>query len=116
MHLYTYRVQSLQELRLVYYPRGLRFCQWYLNYIAIANEIVEKTLFTDKAWFHLSGYTNSQMRLWATDHRHAIVEESVYPEELGVCAAISKRTLNAERYQNQIFTPFILELPEGELK
>nr|XP_008198792.1 PREDICTED: uncharacterized protein LOC103314449 [Tribolium castaneum] len=127
LHVYPYRVQSVQELQPVDFPRRLQYCQWFLDNIANNNELLEKTFFTDEAWFHLSGYTNSQnMRIWATEHPHEIVEEPLHPEKIGVWAAISKRrivgpiffqgTLTAVRYREEILTPFIEELHDDELR
>jgi hypothetical protein len=37
--------------------------------------LLEKTFFSDEAWFHLSGYVNSQnMRIWSTKNLHVYVE------------------------------------------
>nr|XP_015833260.1 PREDICTED: uncharacterized protein LOC107397488 [Tribolium castaneum] len=94
LHVYPYRLQSVQELQPVDFPRRLQYCQWFLDNIANNNELLEKTFFTDEAWIHLSGYTNSQnMRIWATQHPHEVVEEPLHTEKIGVWAAISKRRI-----------------------
>ncbi|EFA13024.1 hypothetical protein TcasGA2_TC011490 [Tribolium castaneum] len=82
LHMYPYRVQSVQELQLVDFSRRLQYCQWFLNNIANNNEVLEKIFFTDEAWFHLSGYTNSQnMRNCATEHFHEALEEPLHLEK-----------------------------------
>jgi hypothetical protein len=40
------------------------------------------TWFTDEAWLHLSGYTNSQnMRVWAEENPHEIHMEPLYSKK-----------------------------------
>ena len=69
--------------------------------------------FTDKAWFHLSGYVNSQnYRTWRTGNPHNYTETALHPQKIGVWCAISRRriiaplffetTINAEAYQELI--------------
>jgi len=69
--------------------------------------------FTDEAWFHLSGYVNSQnYRTWRTENPHNYTESTLHPQKIGVWCAISRRriigplcfetSLNAEAYQELI--------------
>jgi hypothetical protein len=70
-------------------------------------------LFTDEAWFHLSGYANSQnYRTWRTENPHNFTETHLHPQKIGVRCAISRRriigplffetSINAEAYQELI--------------
>jgi hypothetical protein len=47
--------------------------------------------FADKAWFHLSGYMNSQNTpLWESENPHAIHEDPLYCVKTGVLHTISQ--------------------------
>jgi hypothetical protein len=42
-------------------------------------------IFTDESWFRTSGYLNSlKIRIWNSENRHEIVEETLYAEKIGV--------------------------------
>jgi len=80
----------------------------------------------DEAWFHLSGYVNSQNTCtWATEHPHEIHEVPLHSEKTGVWCAISRRriigpilfheTLNTARYL-EIFNEFVDQLDDDELR
>ncbi|CAH1366225.1 unnamed protein product, partial [Tenebrio molitor] len=46
----------------------LRYCHWFNENLNNDN-ILDLTFFTGEAWFHLSGYVNSQnYRTWATEN------------------------------------------------
>jgi hypothetical protein len=48
--------------------------------------------FTDEAWFHLSGYGNSQnYRTWRTENPQNYTETALNPQKIGVWCAISGR-------------------------
>ncbi|RWS10786.1 uncharacterized protein B4U80_09266, partial [Leptotrombidium deliense] len=50
--------------------------------------------FTDEAWFHLSGYVNSQnCRFWSADKPRKVVESPLHPQKVGVWCAISHRRI-----------------------
>jgi hypothetical protein len=69
LHLFPYRLTAVQELHVNDLPQRLNYCQWFLN--TIADDVLEKTFFTDEAYFHLSGYVNSQnMRMWSSQNPH----------------------------------------------
>ena len=42
-------------------------------------DVLDVTFFTDEAWFHLSGYVNSQnSRLWSYDNPHSLHENPTW--------------------------------------
>ena len=52
--------------------------------------ILNDTFFTDEAWFHLSGYTNTQnSRTWATENPHETFEKPLHDQKIGVLCAVS---------------------------
>jgi hypothetical protein len=55
---------------------------------------LDKTFYTDEAYFHLSGYVNSQnTRMWSSENPHFFIETPQYPQKVGVWAAISQRRI-----------------------
>lgn len=144
LHLHPYRLQLFHELLPNDRPRRQQFCQWFVENFHNNDELLEKTFFSDEAWFHLSGYVNSQnMRMWSGENPHYYTEVPLHSQKIGVWAAISRRrligpiffegkyftiyvtfknltfqlvgTLNAERYRLEILTPFLETLLDDEL-
>jgi hypothetical protein len=61
------------------YNKRMTYCRWFQTFIDENPEILDYTWFSDEAWFHLSGYVNSQnTRLWGTENPHAMFEEPLY--------------------------------------
>lgn len=123
--MHPYKMTVTQELLPHDFHARMQYCQWFLNTIN-NNEVLDKTFFTDEAWFHLSGYVNSQnYRTWSTENPHAFVETSLHPLKIGVWVAMSRRriigpiifhqTINAERYRELILNPFINQLEGNEI-
>ena len=57
---YPYRKQVFHELIPGGYAKRVNYCQWFKNRIRGNIGILDQVIFTDEAWFHLSGYVNSQ--------------------------------------------------------
>lgn len=102
LHLFPYRMTCFQEILQVDHPRRITFCQWFLN--NFDDNLLDKTFFSDEAWFYLNGYVNSQnMRMWTTEKPdNFYVETSLHPQKIGVWCAISRR---------RIIGPFFLMVP-----
>ena len=86
---------------------------WYTNCIS--------SFYT--AYFHLSGYVNSQnYRTWSTQNPHVFVETDLHPIKIGFWVAISRRriigpiffneTINADRCRTLILDNFVNQLDE----
>ena len=61
LHLKPYKVTLVHELKEPDKCKRMRYCQWLRDFVEEHGEdIFDHTFFTDKAWFHLSGYVNSQ--------------------------------------------------------
>jgi hypothetical protein len=80
--------------------------------------------FSDEAWFHLSGYVNSQnSRFWSSENPHWFHEVPLHSQKIGCWCAISRKqivgpiffseTVTAEKYQ-EIIMKFISLLNEEE--
>ena len=88
-------------------------------------DILDYTWFSDEAWFHLSGYVNSQnSRIWASDNPNAIHEEPPHSEKIVVWCGMSRRriigpifldaTITTAVYM-KIFNTFVNQLDDEEL-
>lgn len=57
----AYHVRSVQELKEPDKEKRLVYCRWFRSFVD-NREIGEfdRDFFSDEAWFHLSGYVNSQ--------------------------------------------------------
>lgn len=127
LHLYPYKMQVYQELLPADYNRRLLYCQWFMQRLMNNDELLNVTFYSDEAWFHLSGYVNSQnMRLWSADNPHIFHETPLHPIQVGVWIAVSRRRLigpiffeesvTAERYRNNILNVFVNQLHDDELE
>ncbi|RZC38491.1 hypothetical protein BDFB_011296 [Asbolus verrucosus] len=65
--LYLYKIQVYQELLPHDYNKRVDYCNWFNNMMN-NDEILDRTFYSDEAWFHLSGVINTQtMRMWSAD-------------------------------------------------
>jgi hypothetical protein len=58
MHAYRFRV--VHELKEQDYDKRMTYCHWFQTFNDENPGILDYTWFSDEAWFHLSGYVNSQ--------------------------------------------------------
>jgi hypothetical protein len=93
--------------------KRVNYCRCFKNLIRGNIGFLEQVFFTDEAWFHLSGYENSQnYQTWRNENPHNYTETHLHPQEIGVWCAISRRriivplffetSINAEAYQELI--------------
>ncbi len=123
---HPYRVSVVHELKPADYVKRVKYCEWFLKFIENDSVLlINYTFFTDEAWFHLSGYVNSQnTRVWATKNPHEFIESSLHPLKIGVWCAISRKRIigpiffeniiNSQEYL-RIIQEFISELDEEEI-
>lgn len=123
--LYPYKVTAMHELKETDKGKRLQYCMWFKDFVIHYDNILEKTFFTDEAWFNLSGYVNSQnRRIWCAENPHEYVQKPLHSQKIGVWCAISKRRIigpiffndnvNSDLYLDHIIHPFIGELNEEE--
>ena len=126
LNMHPYKMQTYQALLPTDHARYLAYCHWFVNNL-MNNDLLNLTFFSDEAWFHLSGYVNSQnMRMWSTDNPHFFVESPLHAQKIGVWIAVSRRriigsiffnfTVNAERYRNNILNEFFQQHRKDELQ
>lgn len=115
----------MHELKEPDYAKRMAYCQWLQTLVQDNLDILDYTWFSDEAWFHLSGYINSQnCRIWASKNLNAIHEEPPYSKKIGVWCGISWRriigpiffdtTITTAAYLD-IFHCFVNQLDDEEL-
>ena len=78
MGLYPHRISCQIELNDAEFAKRLQYCLWFKRNLN-ENDVVEKTFFSDEAWFHLSGYVSSQnSRVWSSQNPHKFVEKPLH--------------------------------------
>ena len=98
----TYRVSCFQELLLMDHKKRVRFCLWIKDFLTQNPGILDVTFFTDEAWFHLSGYVNSQnTRIWAAENPHTVHEEPLHSQKIGVWCGVSRRRIIGPIFLNK---------------
>jgi hypothetical protein len=85
LNLFPYKVTAIQELKQTENEKRIRYCRWFQQFTANNNEdILDVTIFTDEAWFHLNGYINSQnSRIWSAHNPHCLQQTTLHRQEVG---------------------------------
>jgi hypothetical protein len=105
--------------------KKMRFCNWFISHVHNGLLDPKLTLFTDDANFNLSGYVNSQNnRFRSSENPHVPIQLPLHDQKVGVWCAVSanhivglifyERTLDAQRYINEILNPFFMNLAPAE--
>jgi len=90
----SYLVSYVQELLPMDHEKRVRYCLWITDFLTQSPGILDVTFFTDEAWFHLSGYVNSQFtRIWAAENLHIVHEEPLHLQKIGVWCGVSRRRI-----------------------
>jgi hypothetical protein len=125
LHFHPYKVSVVQELLPLDFGKRVQYCNWF-NENLNDDDILDLTFFSDEAWFHLSGYVNSQnYRSWNTENPNILRETTLHPIKLGVWVAMSRRRIigpyffrenvTGQVYRQQILLPFFEELHDDEI-
>lgn len=119
-----YKIKESQKIGPNDPAARLRYCQWLKWFTRNTVCALDNLFFSDEAWFHLSGYVNSQnSRYWSARNPHQVFQQPLHSEKIGVWCAVSRKrivgpvffdsTLNSERYQNIIYE-FVASLEDSE--
>ena len=82
MKFYPYLMQGFQELIPGDSVKRVNYCRWVKNLIRGNIDVLDQVFLTDEAWFHLSGYVNSQNYLtWRTENPHNCTETPLHPQK-----------------------------------
>jgi hypothetical protein len=110
MHAYGFRV--VQKRKQQDYDKRITYCRWLQTFIDENPVILDYTWFSDEAWFHLSGYVNSQnTRLWGSENPHALFEEPLQSQKVGVFCALSQlRIISSTSCDNRISYTYDMQM------
>jgi hypothetical protein len=120
------QITAVHDLKPGDSAKRLAYCKWFLDFLDHEGEdILKITFFTDKAYFHLSWYINSQnSHVWCAHNPHVFHESPLHDEKIGIWVGMSCRrivgpiffseTLNSQWYCDNIVYPFIVQLKEDE--
>jgi len=87
-------MSCVHELLPMDHEKRVRFCLWIKDFVTQNPGILDVFFFTDKAWFHLNGYVNSQnTRIWAAENSHTVHEEPLHSQKIGVWCGVSRRRI-----------------------
>jgi len=86
LSLYPYKIKAVHELKPGNSAKRVAYCKWFLDFLDLEGEdILDVTFFTDEAYFHVSGYINSQnSRVWCEHNPHAFHDSPLHYEKIGV--------------------------------
>ena len=127
LHLHPYKITAVHDLKPGDSAKRLAYCKWFLDFLDHEGEdILKITFFTDKAYFHLSWYINSQnSHVWCAHNPHVFHESPLHDEKIGIWVGMSCRrivgpiffseTLNSQWYCDNIVYPFIVQLKEDDI-
>jgi hypothetical protein len=74
LHLFLYKITVVQKLQPADYLSRVEYCSWFQNHLNY-DHLLNISFFSDEAWFHLSGYVNSQnFRIWRAQNPHQFVD------------------------------------------
>lgn len=124
LKLHPYRINVTHQLQEPDKEKRMQYCHWFKTFIRNDISVLDKVFFSDEAWFHLSGYVNSQnYRIWSAENPHEFHEQPLHSQKIGVWCDVSRRrivgpiffseTITAERYQ-EIIMQFVAMLHVDE--
>ena len=116
LKVFPYKITAVQEMKTTDHEKRLHYSRWFNQFIKENTaDALDVIFFTDEAWFHLSGYVNSQnSRLWSSDNPHSLHTTPLHDKKVDVQVAISRRivgpiffmnTINSKHYCSDILHP-----------
>lgn len=123
--MHPYKLTVVHELLPTDFQKRIDYCTWFNE--NLNDDLLDISFFSDEAWFHLSGYVNSQnYRIWNAENPHVYRETPMHPIKIGVWIAMSRRriigpiffqdNINAANYREHILEPFIQQLHDDEIQ
>jgi len=83
--LHAYRISVVHELKEPDQVKWVAYCWWFQTLLKENPGILDYIWFLAEAWFHVSGYVNSQnSHIWASENPNAIHEEPLHSEKIDV--------------------------------
>jgi hypothetical protein len=92
LHLRPCEATSINELKVEENFKRAEYCRWLRDVITAKGEyILDITFITYEAYFHVSGYVNSQInRVWSATNPHEIKDIPLHDRKVGVWYAMSR--------------------------
>jgi len=86
IRLHPYKITAVHELKPGDSAKRVAYCKWFLDFLdGEGEDSWDVTFFTDEAYFHLSGYINSQnSRVWCAHNPTAFHDSPLHDEKIGV--------------------------------
>jgi hypothetical protein len=101
----------VQQLHPPVYLQRIHFCNWYNNNLLDNVDQQDISFFTDEAWFHLSGFINSQnYRTWSAHNPHNVIQVPLHLLKIGVWVAMSRTLLCKCLNHIRDWAPFLRHL------
>jgi len=93
LRLHPYKIIAVHELKPGDRAKWVAYCKWFVDFLDCEGEDnLDVTFFTDKAYFHLSGYINSQNSHVGCAHNPYVFHElPLHDEKIGVWVRMSCR-------------------------
>jgi hypothetical protein len=93
LHMHPHKMFVVQEILPRDHNSRMQYCNFFQQ--KINNEdVLDLSFFTDKSWFHLSGYVNKQnYRTWSAVNLPNLLEFPLYPVKIGIRLAVSSRRI-----------------------
>jgi hypothetical protein len=72
----------------------LHYCRRFTHFIRGGIDVLDKVFYSDEAWFHLSGYVNSEnSRIWSAENPNTFHETPLHSLNVRVWCAVSRRRI-----------------------
>lgn len=94
----AYHLHSIQELKAPDKEKDLVYYRWFLSFINNRGIVeFDRVFFTDKVWFHQSGYVNSQKtRIWTMEKSYVFHKNPLHSQKLGFWTVLcTKKSLHS---------------------
>ena len=109
--LHAYRISVAHELKESDQVKRVAYCRWFETLLKENPGILDYSWFSNEAWFHLSGYVNSQhFRIWASENPNAIHEEPLHSKKNGVWCGMYRRRIIGPIFDTTITTAAYMEI------
>lgn len=133
LHLHPYKIQLTQELKPQDHRSRRAYADWVLEQQQLDADFSKKILFSDEAYFHLSGYVNKQnCRIWGEENPQEIQERPLHAQKVIVWCALwaggvigpyffeddqgRTQTVTSQRYQTMLRDWFWDQIEDFDLE
>ena len=84
LHMHPYKITLVQEILPRDHNSRLQYCNFFQENLN-NDEVLDLSVFSDEAWFYLSGYIHKQnYRTWNVVNPHNFIEVHLHPVKVGI--------------------------------